>query len=43
MQTTVWFLGGPNAEQEVDPAFIMAEAEAHLISAHFTSPKRIFV
>lgn len=43
MQTTSWYVGGPDITQEVDPLFLRAEAEAHFLSAHFTMPRQIFV
>lgn len=41
VQVTEWFVGGPDSTMVVPDRFLMAEAEAHLMSAHFTAPKLI--
>lgn len=42
IQTTSWFMGGPDLMQSVNPAYLMAEAESHFLTAHFTVPPQIF-
>ena len=41
MQTTSWFVGGPDRTEPVSQAFLTFEAETHL-TAHFITPKTIF-
>jgi hypothetical protein len=43
IQTTSWFMGGPDLTQAVDPLFLRAEAEAHFMNAHFRIPAQYFV
>lgn len=42
MQTTAWFVGGPDKTEEVSAAYLLMEAESHLLSSHFTPERRIF-
>lgn len=42
IQTTSWFMGGPDLMQSVNPAYLMAEAESHFLTDHFTVPPQIF-
>jgi hypothetical protein len=42
MQTTSWFMGGPHLTRAVDPLYLRAEAEAHLMHAHFAPAPILF-
>lgn len=42
-QVTAWFVGSPDVTEEVTETFLRIEAETHLLSAHFTPDRRIFV
>lgn len=41
-QVTAWFVGGPDVTEEVSDFWLRAEAEQHLIYAHFTPERMIF-
>lgn len=42
-QTTAWYVGGPEVTEEVPDMVLRLEAEAHLLSAHYTLPPTIIV
>jgi len=43
IQTTSWFIGGPDTTQTVSATYLRAEAESHFFAAHFAPPPQIFV
>lgn len=43
MQTTSWFVGGPETTEQISEIVLRIEAEAHFLSAHRgRAPKKIF-
>jgi hypothetical protein len=44
MQTTSWFVGGPDITQPVSELTLRMEAEAHFLKVHpGQAPRRIFI
>lgn len=44
VQTTSWFVGGPDVTEPINEMVLRIEAEAHFLSAHRgQAPKKIFI
>lgn len=44
IQTTSWYVGGPDRKQAVSGTALMTEAEAHFLHAHLgQTPPKIYV
>jgi hypothetical protein len=44
MQTTSWYVGGPDVTEPVSMTRLRMEAEAHFLTAHLgRAPKQIFI